>query len=77
MFGMAPTLRRPPIVAGTVTIPWAFPHPPLPAGWVLPGGVRTQDENLARRVALNIDDMSKSVPPLPRAKLAEIRARCL
>lgn len=60
------------IEVGTATIEWARASQPkfgpyagvrLEAGWVLPGGTRTQDAPLATRVAKYINDRSS---PLPR-----------
>jgi hypothetical protein len=39
------------ICVGAAKVPWAHLAEHLPCGWVLPGGVRTQDRAEATRVA--------------------------
>jgi hypothetical protein len=48
---VAANSARGPIIAGLATLPWAAKTGSIPAGWALPGGARTTDEDQARAIA--------------------------
>jgi hypothetical protein len=51
---VAASSARGPIIAGLATLPWAPKTGIIPAGWALPGGARTTDEDKARAIAQEI-----------------------
>ena len=69
------TTNQDSITVGTVTIPYHRGYLGDPSGWPLPGRILTQNVDIARTVADNINRISKPVTPMPAWKLEEIRSR--